>query len=234
MEQTIEKKIPKTKQIVYKYFSEMIQYTNSSFYKNILIKCSRAKFLKGFKIEVIDDKYIVTTKFSKKRNFTKFIEICDSSNSSYLKFLEFLKLNDIYEFNNIFNFKHPEIPLIWSKLKTNVKKKYLAEFVNEKCNYNLQNSKILYSKIVYGLMMNYIQNSDIIIDNKSIVNIKNVKIDNYNIEYNISDKVINVENKELEKPPLPKTSALWQKYLQNLFKKSEEIQDDSFSMIDNI
>lgn len=233
MENTIEKKIPKTKQIVYFYFNDMINYTNSQFYKNILIKCSRQKFLKGFSIEIINrdqkDIYIIKTKTSKKKNFVKFIEICDSTYTSYCKFIDFLKLNDIYEFNNILNLKQPDVPNIWSKLKSNVKKKYLAEFTFEKCNQNIQDSKILYSKIVFGLLMGYIQNCDIIIDNKSIINIKNVKIENTNIEYNISDKIIN-ESKEIEKSVIPKTSCLWNKYLSNLFKKSDNENDEDLSL----
>lgn len=230
----IEKKIPKTKQIVYKYFNEMLSYTNSQFYKNILIKCTRAKFLKGFSIEIINKDsevlYIIKTKSSKKKNFVKFIELSDGSYTSYCKFIDFLKLNDIYELNNILNLKQPDVPSIWSKLKSNVKKKYLAEFTFEKCNENLNQSKILYSKIVFGLMMGYIQNSDIIIDNKSIVNIKNVKIDHMNIEFNISDKILNNENKDIEKQTVPKTSQLWQKYLSNLFKKTENDAEEDISL----
>jgi len=229
----IEKKIPKTKQIVYHYFNEMINYTNSQFYKNILVKCSRQKFLKGFSIEILmrENKqvYIIKTKTSKKKNFIKFIEINDSSYMSYCKFVDFLKLNDIYEFNNILNLKQPEIPNIWSKLKSNVKKKYLAEFTFEKCNQNIQDSKILYSKIVFGLLMGYIQNCDIIVDNKSITSIKNVQINGCNIEYNIPDKIIN-ESKEIEKPIIPKTSFLWNKYLSNLFKKTENENDEDISL----
>jgi len=235
MENNTEKKIPKTKQIVYKYFNDMLVFTNSQYYKNILIKCTRQKFLKGFVIEVInrnDEKvYVIKTKFTKKKNSNyRFIEIVDGTYQSYLKFIDFLKNNDIYEFNNLLNLKQPDIPTLWSKLKTNVKKKYLAEYTFEKCGGNMQQSKTLYSKIIYGLLMGYIQNSDIVIDNRSIILIKNIRFENNDIEFTIPDKIMNMEIKEVEKSQIMKTSVIWQKYLSGLIKKSDNDNEEDMSL----
>lgn len=233
----IEKKIPKTKQIIYTYFNDMLGYTTSEFYKNILIRCSRSKFLKGFSIELIKDKednvvYVVKTRYSKKKNFLKYIEIPNSTYATYCKFIDFLKNNDIYEFNNINNLTQPNVPVLWSKLKTNIKKKYLADYVLLLCDGNLNNSKILYSKIMFGITMGFIQNSDIEIDNNSIVNIKNITInENQNIEFNISEKQLKPPEKEEPEQPV-KISSLWQKYLSNLFKKTENENDEDFSLYD--
>ena len=233
----IEKKIPKTKQVIYNYFNDMIGYTNSEFYKNILIRCSRPKFLKGFSIELIKDKqdnvvYVVKTRYSKKKNFIKYIEIPNSSYTTYCKFIDFLKNNDIYEFNNINNLTQPNVPLLWSKLKTNIKKKYLADYVLERCDGNVNNSKVLYSKIMFGLTMGYIQNSDIEVDSNSIKTIKNINInENFNVEFNINEKQLKPADKEEAAAP-PKISSLWQKYLSNLFKKTENENDEDFSLYD--
>lgn len=230
----IEKKIPKTKQIIYHYFNDMLNYTNSEFYKNILIKCSRSKFLKGFSIEVVNDNetpvYIVKTRYSKKKNFIKYIEITGSSYQNFCKFIDFLKNNDIYELNNINNLTQPSVPQLWSKLKANIKKKYLADYTLRLCEGNINLSKLLYSKIMYGLTMGYIQNSDIIIDQNSILNIKNILFEDNNIKFIINEKNIKQEEKDEQKNQLPKISQLWVKYLSNLFKKSENEDNDDLSL----
>jgi len=235
----IEKKIPKTKQIIYNYFYEMINYTTSEFYKNILIRCSRQKFLKGFSIELVNPNtenviYIVKTRYSKKKNFIKYIEITSCSYQNYCKFIDFLKNNDIYEFNNINNITQPNVPMLWSKLKSNIKKKYLAEYALEICDGNVNNSRLIYSKIMYALMMGYIQNSDISIDENSIVSIKNIVVEKNNIHFNISEKLLKTDEKDDStlKSTIPKNSQLFQKYLTNLFKKTENEENDDFSLYD--
>ena len=82
--------------------------------------------------------------------------------------------------------------------------------------------------------MGYIQNSDISIDENSIIIIKNLTFLNNILTLSVPEKVQKIEEKEdsTAKNQLPKISQMWQKYLNNLFKKCENENDDDFSLYD--
>ncbi len=214
------------KKILYPYLSQCAQQTDDPYWQHVFEDCARGRFPRGSGIDTTSeiDIYVKNTKvcewYKLSQNCEKdFLEL----KSLFQSILHLGSTTDRKEIKDEIDTLKKKIDLNYNgdwkdirkkNIRENIIKSYILK-LKKIYNLNHQETAQLLKTLNLGFLFNWIDNDNVVYENKHVTNIKNLSFDDENRLFEIDDVYPSSETEIIDnreyKPKISKLSAIWKK-----------------------